>query len=84
MMPDIDAFDHEKRVLGNICSVIGDTLQVARDQYQIDGLRDDRRIVLHEGNQLRVNGVFQAIDDIVGEQRRERLPWPSCRRSCSR
>src|SRR5712692_9146232 len=50
MVPDIHTFHQEKRVFGDICRVVRDTLQVPGDQDQIDGLWDDGGVLLHEFN----------------------------------
>lgn len=48
VMPHIDSFDDEQRVLRDIGCVVGDALQMPCYQDQIDGLRYDRRVFLHK------------------------------------
>ena len=55
VMPDVHAFHHEEGILGDVGGMVGDALQVPRDENEIDRLRNHGGIALHERNQLGVN-----------------------------
>ena len=65
MMPHVDAFHQEQDIFRDVGGVVGDALQIVGDKHQVDGPRDGGALFLHEGDQLLVNGVAQAVHLVV-------------------
>src|SRR5579871_4934483 len=68
MMPDVDSFDKEQHVLGDIRGMIRNAFQVTYYADEIHGLADVLGIALHEASEFVVTGVTQAVDSVVGSK----------------
>jgi len=64
-MADVDTTYQEDDVLGDIGGVIGDALEVPRHEHEVDSSRDDRRILLHDLQQLGIDFIPQGVHFII-------------------
>ena len=77
VMADVDALHQEENILGDISGVIGDALQIMSDEHQVHSAWNGGSLFLHEGDQLLIDSITQAINFIVGKQdvARQRDAW---------
>ena len=77
-MPDIHAFDQEKNIFRDIGGVVGDALQIVRDENQIE--RGANRIfaTIGLGQQIPIDVVLEFIHFIVGDQNRLAISSSRC------
>lgn len=72
VMPNVDTFDQEEDVLGDVSSVIRHAFQIMRDENQIERGRGGRLPLFHQVEQLAVNGILEIVDFIVGGKHKPR------------
>src|ERR1022692_1717281 len=70
VVPDVNAFDQEDHVFGDVRRVVADPLQVAGYEYQIDRRRHDAGIALHGFLEFGVHRIAKSIHFIVRKKYR--------------
>src|SRR5271157_4749359 len=68
VVTDVNAFDQEENILGDIGGMVGKPFQVARHKHEVDSLTDRLGVAFHVTDQLLVNRAAQLVDGVVRNQ----------------
>ena len=79
-MANVQPAHPENDVLGDICGVIGDALEVPRGQHKLHAWTDETRLLGHVLQQALEDAVAILIDDVIAFQA-PASPYPRCERS---
>ena len=65
VVPNVNAFDQEENVFGDVGGVVGDAFQIANDGEQIESLIDLAGVALHKADQLVIAGGAHIVDGVI-------------------